>query len=179
MKEEGRLDDEAKKEYCEKQFDHADDKKKGLERTEGKLKKAIAAAKESVVTLKKEIAALGEGIVALDKSVAEANDQRREENSDYKTLMVNNQAAKELLEFAKNLLNKFYNQLYKHLRLMPSKRQRRSSKNFGICLCRSKKIDLSRISVAMIESLCIWICVYAFYVVSFSSLRIHASESQI
>merc|ERR1719503_164986 len=101
-------------EYCEKSFDHADDKKKGLERTEGKLQKAIANAKETVATLKEEIAALGEGIVALDKSVAEATEQRREENSDYKTLMVNNQAAKELLEFAKNRLNKFYNpKLYK------------------------------------------------------------------
>merc|ERR1719158_110607 len=108
MKQE-QLDDDAKKEYCEKQFDHADDKKKGLERTEGKLEKAIAEAKESISTLKEEIAALGEGIVALDKSVADATDQRREENSDYKTLMVNNQAAKELLEFAKNRLNKFYN----------------------------------------------------------------------
>merc|ERR550514_2187594 len=113
MKQEG-LDDEAKKEYCEKQFDHADDKKKGLERAEGKLETALANAKESVAALKEEIAALGEGIVALDKSVAEATDQRREENSDYKTLMVNNQAAKELLEFAKNRLNKFYNpKLYK------------------------------------------------------------------
>merc|ERR1719460_3278434 len=113
MKEE-QVDDESKKEYCEKQFDHADDKKKGLERTEGKLEKAIADAKESISTLKDEIAALGEGIVALDKSVADATEQRREENSDYKTLMVNNQAAKELLEFAKNRLNKFYNpKLYK------------------------------------------------------------------
>jgi len=113
MKQE-QLDDESKKEYCAKQFDHADDKKKGLERTEGKLQAAIAEAKDSINTLKEEIAALGEGIVALDKSVADATDQRREENSDYKTLMVNNQAAKELLEFAKNRLNKFYNpKLYK------------------------------------------------------------------
>ena len=52
--------------------------------------------------------------MALDKSVAEVTDQRREENSDYKTLMVNNQSAKELLEFAKNRLNKFYSpKLYK------------------------------------------------------------------
>merc|ERR1719498_13398 len=108
MKEE-QLDDDAKKEYCEKQFDHADDKKKALERTEGKLEKAIANAKESIAALKEEIAALGEGIVALDKSVAEATDQRREENSDYQTLMMNNQAAKELLQYAKNRLNKFYN----------------------------------------------------------------------
>jgi len=113
MKQE-QLDDDAKKEYCEKSFDHADDKKKGLERTEGKLEKAIAEAKESIATFKEEIAALGEGIVALDKSVTEATEQRHEENDDYKTLMVNNQAAKELLEFAKNRLQKFYNpKLYK------------------------------------------------------------------
>jgi len=113
MKEE-QVDDEAKKEYCEMSFDQADDKKKGLEREEGKLEKALVDAKETVATLKEEIAALGEGIVALDKSVAEATEQRHEENSDYQTLMVNNQAAKELLEFAKNRLNKFYNpKLYK------------------------------------------------------------------
>merc|ERR1719247_4044124 len=103
------MDDAAKKEYCEKEFDHADDRQKALERTEGKLEAAISDSTESVAALKEEIAALGEGIVALDKSVAEATDQRREENSDYKTLMMNNQAAKELLEFAKNRLNKFYN----------------------------------------------------------------------
>jgi chromosome segregation ATPase len=108
MKEEA-SNDEAKKEYCEKEFDQTDDQQKALERTEGKLEKAVADTKESVASLKEEIAALGEGIVALDKSVAEATDQRREENSDYKTLMMNNQAAKELLEFAKNRLNKFYN----------------------------------------------------------------------
>jgi len=113
MKQE-QLDDDAKKEYCELSLDNADDKKKGLERTEGKLEKAIAEAKESIASLTEEIAALGEGIVALDKSVAEATEMRREENDDHKTLMVNNQAAKELLEFAKNRLNKFYNpKLYK------------------------------------------------------------------
>merc|ERR1719183_329353 len=113
MKQE-QVDDESKKEYCEKQFDLSDDKKKGLERAEGKLETALANAKESVAALKEEIAALGEGIVALDKSVAEATEQRKEESSDAQTLLVNNQAAKELLEFAKNRLNKFYNpKLYK------------------------------------------------------------------
>jgi predicted nucleic acid-binding Zn-ribbon protein len=101
--------DSAKKAHCEKEFDVSDDEKKVLERTEGKLEAAISDRKESVAALKEEMAALTEGIVALDKSVAEATDQRREENSDYKTLMMNNQAAKELLEFAKNRLNKFYN----------------------------------------------------------------------
>jgi peptidoglycan hydrolase CwlO-like protein len=107
-------DDNDKKEYCEMQFDHADDKKKSLERTEGKLTAGIEDAKETIATLKDEIKSLGEGIVALDKSVAEATENRKEENSDFTTLMASDKAAKELLEFAKNRLNKFYNpKMYK------------------------------------------------------------------
>jgi len=108
LKEE-QLDDDNKKEYCAKQFDLADDKKKSLVRTEGQLNAAIEDAKEGITTLTEEIAALGEGIAALDKSVAEATEQRKEENSDYKTLMANDAAAKDIMAFAKNRLNKFYN----------------------------------------------------------------------
>merc|ERR1719262_1635156 len=113
LKEE-QLEDEHKKEYCEKQFDFADDKKKSLERTAGQLETAIADAKETIATLTEDVAALEEGIVALDKSVAEATENRKEENSDYKNLMANDAAAKDILAFAKNRLNKFYNpKLYK------------------------------------------------------------------
>merc|ERR1719399_2472294 len=64
--------------------------------------------------LSDEIKALEEGIVALDKSVAEATEQRKEENEEFTELMANDAAAKELLGFAKNRLNKFYNpKLYK------------------------------------------------------------------
>jgi len=107
-------DDNDKKEYCNMQFDAADDKKKGLERSVSNLEKSIAKGKEGVATLASEIKALGEGIVALDKSVAEATEQRKEENTDYTELMASDAAAKELLGFAKNRLNKFYNpKLYK------------------------------------------------------------------
>jgi len=113
LKEE-QTDDDSKKEYCAEQFDLAEDKQKALERTISQLEKAIAEAKESIATLTDEVKALGEGIVALDKSVAEATEQRKEENSDYKTLMASDGAAKEILGFAKNRLNKFYNpKLYK------------------------------------------------------------------
>jgi len=107
-------DDNDKKEYCNMQFDAADDKKKGLERSVSNLEKSIAKGKEGVATLAGEIKALGAGIVALDKSVAEATEQRKEENADYTELMASDAAAKELLGFAKNRLNKFYNpKLYK------------------------------------------------------------------
>jgi len=107
-------DDDNKKEYCNKQFDFTDDKKKGLEHSISDLDTAIADGEEAIATLKDEIKALEKGIADLDKSVAEATEQRKEEHEDYTELMASDSAAKELLAFAKNRLNKFYNpKLYK------------------------------------------------------------------
>jgi len=107
-------DDDAKKEYCGVQLDQADDKKKGLERSVSDLETAIENAKEDIAKLGEEIEALKAGIKELDKMVVEATEQRKEENEDFKELMASNTAAKELMKFAKNRLNKFYNpKLYK------------------------------------------------------------------
>merc|ERR1719231_1979792 len=106
--------DDDKKEYCATQFDLADDKKKGLERDVSNLDKAIEKGKESVAALAEDIKNLNAAIKALDKSVAEATEQRKEENEDFTELMASDSAAKEILQFAKNRLNKFYNpKLYK------------------------------------------------------------------
>jgi len=102
-------DDIDKKEYCEKQFDLADDKKKSLERAEKDAETAIAKAKESIETLADEIKALEKGIKELDKSVVEATEDRQEANQEFKTLMAQDTKAKEILKFAKKRLNKFYN----------------------------------------------------------------------
>jgi len=107
-------DDDKKKEYCAAEFDSADDKKKGLERDVSDAATAIEDSKESIATLDTEIKALSKGIQDLDKQVAEATEQRKEENAEYKNLMASNGAAKELIGMAKNRLNKFYNpKLYK------------------------------------------------------------------
>merc|ERR1719160_284351 len=106
--------DDDKKEYCEKEFDIMADKKKATAQALADLETAIADAKEAIPVTEGEIDALGDGIRALDKQVAEATDQRKEESSDYTNLMASNTAAKEILGFAKNRLNKFYNpKLYK------------------------------------------------------------------
>jgi len=102
-------DDVDKKEYCEKQFDLADDKKKGLERAEKDAENAIAKAKESIETLADEIKALEKGIKELDMSVVEATENRQEANQEFKTLTAQDTKAKEILKFAKTRLNKFYN----------------------------------------------------------------------
>merc|ERR1740117_2548771 len=107
-------DDDNKKEYCAAQFDQSDDKKKSLERSVSDLETAISDAKEGIAATQDEIAALGKSIKALDKAVAEATEQRKEENEDFTQLMASDSAAKEILGFAKNRLNKFYNpKLYK------------------------------------------------------------------
>jgi len=107
-------DDNDKKEYCAMQFDESDGRKKALEHDIASEEAAIATAKETMSTLSQEIAALTAGIQALDKSVAEATGQRKDENSECKALVAANTAATEVLQFAKNRLNKFYNpKLYK------------------------------------------------------------------
>jgi len=107
-------DDDAKKEYCAKELDAADDKKKGLERAVSDLTTVIENSKEEIAKLSEEIDILKAGIKELDKNVLEATEQRKEENEDFKELMASDTAAKELMKFAKNRLNKFYNpKLYK------------------------------------------------------------------
>jgi len=108
------LDDEHKKEYCAAQFDLAEDKKKGLETKISNLETTITNSQEGITKLAEEIEALDDGVKALDKQVEEATEQRQAEHKDYQELMASDTAAKELLEFAKNRLNKFYNpKLYK------------------------------------------------------------------
>jgi len=107
-------DDNDKKEMCEMQLDKAEDDLKVLETTVADLEKSIEEGKESIATLIDEIAALTAGLVELDKQVAEAMETRKEENEDYTTTMASNTAAKELIGFAKNRMQKFYNpSLYK------------------------------------------------------------------
>merc|ERR1719258_809328 len=107
-------DDDAKKEYCAAEFDKSDDKKKSLERTIKDLKTTIEDTKESIASAAEDIEALTTSIKALDKAVAEATAQRKEEHADFVNLMAQDGAAKEVLQFAKNRLNKFYNpKLYK------------------------------------------------------------------
>jgi len=113
-------DDDDKKEYCAAQFDKTADKITGLKNAISDKETAAAEAKEGLERLTKEIAALKAGIAALDKSVTEATENRHEEAAAHKALVTSNSAAKELIMFAKNRMNKFYNpKLYK----APPKRQ--------------------------------------------------------
>jgi len=104
-------DDDAKKESCEQQLDVTEDKKKELSHAISNLETAIDETTDKISTVSDEIKALGAGIVELDKEVAEQTSMRKDENKDYIELLASDSAAKELLGFAKNRLNKFYNPL--------------------------------------------------------------------
>jgi chromosome segregation ATPase len=102
-------DDDDKKTYCEDELDKAEDKKKGLAQDVSDLETAIDDETEAIGTLKTEIEALDDGIRALDKEVAEATENRQAEHEEFKATYASNAAAVDLLKFAKNRLNKFYN----------------------------------------------------------------------
>merc|ERR1719171_2225591 len=107
-------DDDTQKVYCDEAIDKAEDDIKELEYSIGKVESSIADAKEAIATLTEEIKALIDGIAALDKSVAEATENRKEENEDFVETMAADTAALQILDIAKNRLNKFYNpKLYK------------------------------------------------------------------
>merc|ERR1719291_170760 len=113
--------DDQKKLYCETELDKSEDTGKELENAIEVSQTAIEELKGAIATWTDEIIALKASISALDKSVAEATKLRKEENADYKDLMKNNKAAKDVLLWAKNRLNKFYNpKLYKPESLVQS-----------------------------------------------------------
>merc|ERR1740130_1536128 len=108
------VDDDNKKEYCEATIDKTEDEIKGLELDISDLKKAIADHKEGISTLTDEVASLADGIKSLDAQVSEATATRKEEHADNTETLMNDNAAKEVIGFAKNRLNKFYNpKMYK------------------------------------------------------------------
>merc|ERR1719410_1926986 len=107
-------EDDSLKAYCVEGFDKADDKKKALENAISDSETAISAMTGAIAELSDQIAQLEAGVKALDKSVSDATSLRQGENADFKQLISDDSTAKNLLLFAKNRLNQFYNpKLYK------------------------------------------------------------------
>jgi septal ring factor EnvC (AmiA/AmiB activator) len=102
-------EDVSKKQYCEAELDASDDKKKQLEQSVADSETVIEAAEESIAKITSEIEALQDGIKALDKMVAEATETRKSEHEEFTELLAQDSAAKDLLNYAKNRLNQFYN----------------------------------------------------------------------
>merc|ERR1719456_1481851 len=103
------VDDDAKQEYCNMQLDATKDKAKGLTKNIKDLEVDIDEKTGGISTLKEDLKTLNAGIAELDRLVADATQQRKQENEEFTELISNDMAAKQLLAFAKNRLQKFYN----------------------------------------------------------------------
>merc|ERR1719494_840737 len=125
-------EDDAHKEYCNKEFDTADDNKGSHKRRIESLTHDIEEASTASKNLADEIKVLQDGIAALDKSVAQATETRKSEHEEYVKTSQENQAALDLIAFAKNRLNKFYNpKLYKAPPPQELSEEQRITQNFG------------------------------------------------
>jgi len=101
--------DVSKKAYCSKELDISNDKKTGLEGSISDVEIAMDDTRETVSAISEDIKTLQDGIQDLDKSVAEATEQRKAEAQEFTELMAADRAAKEVLTFGRNRLNKYYN----------------------------------------------------------------------
>jgi len=102
-------EDDKSKEFCEAEFDKAEDEEKAAKTKLGQLDAALAEATDAIVSLSEEISVLNKGIGELDYAVAEATEQRKEEHAEYIETVQLNEAAIGLVGKAKNRLQKFYN----------------------------------------------------------------------
>jgi len=102
-------DDDAKKTYCSDEIDKVEDHIKEVKIQIASVKAHIADDEDAIQTYKTQIHELTKSMKELDKAVAAATEQRKAEHQAYVDEAAQNQAALELLEFAKNRLNKFYN----------------------------------------------------------------------
>jgi hypothetical protein len=107
--EQEQVDDDQKVEYCNTMISKVEDKTRELTRTHKDVQASLDQRSEILATLSDEIRTLHKEVAQLDKLVSDATYDRKSQNEEYRELMSSNNAAKELLQFAKDRLNKFYN----------------------------------------------------------------------
>jgi len=107
LAEEQKTDDETKT-FCSKEISTKDAEQASTEEAIAQSTAAIEEMTDDSASLASEIAGLQKEIKDLDKAVAEATEQRKEEHEDFLTFQTENNAALQLIEKAKNRLNKFY-----------------------------------------------------------------------
>jgi len=106
--------DDSTKTFCEDELEKSADEHKASSAVLAQAEATISELTDGIDANAEKIATLQADIKALDKAVAEATEQRKEEHEDFSAATQLNQAATELIEKAKNRLQKFYNPtLYK------------------------------------------------------------------
>jgi len=108
------VEDVKKRDFCLAEIAKTEDEVKEQKGAIADLEADIEQKMDVVATFASEMAAIQKGIEDLDKSVVQATEQRKEEHSEYTATAASNTAAVELINMAKNRMNKFYQpSLYK------------------------------------------------------------------
>merc|ERR1719160_2355126 len=102
-------DDDAQRTWCSEEFDTSEDEEKDTKRRIAGLETRISENEEGIATLTDELAALKQGVKDLDRAVEDATTQRKDEHKEFVQTASENTAALQLLDVARNRLNKFYN----------------------------------------------------------------------
>merc|ERR1719324_2339731 len=101
-------DDDTQKVFCDSDIEKSTREKKDTEEAIAASEAFIEETTAESAATAEEIVALQKEIKALDKAVAEATEQRKEEHAEYLVFQQQSNAALQLIEKAKNRLNKFY-----------------------------------------------------------------------
>merc|ERR1719271_1021545 len=107
LKEE-QADDDSTKAFCDKDLAKSEGEKKDTEEAVAASQAFIEETTAESAATAEEIVSLQKEIKALDKAVAEATEQRKEEHADFLVFQQQSNAALQLIDKAKNRLNKFY-----------------------------------------------------------------------
>jgi len=102
------VDDDEQKAYCEAEFTKSAQDKKDTEKDLSTLAASLEEMTATVEQLASEISTLQAEIKNLDAAVGEATSQRKSEHEVFLQTQAENQAAVQIMEMAKNSLNKFY-----------------------------------------------------------------------
>merc|ERR1719265_2082242 len=107
-------DDDQHRDWCGVEFNGAEDKAGALQRRVAGLETKVTETEQAIAQIVDELETLRQNIKELDRAVEDATTQRKDEHKEYLRTQSENNAALQLLEVAKNRLNKFYNPtLYK------------------------------------------------------------------
>merc|ERR1719160_303040 len=102
-------EDDKSKTFCENELEKTEDEEKAAKEKKAQHEATVAEQTDEIEALGESIATLEADIKDLDKTVAQATEQRKEEHEDFLEAQQLNEAAVQLVEKAKNRLQKFYN----------------------------------------------------------------------
>merc|ERR1719265_1132035 len=102
-------EDDDEKTWCEGEFSKSANEEASEKKEIEAIEADLGEKSDQIATLEEEIKSMVEEIAELDKMVAEASEQRKEDHADFVSETQMSGVALELVEKAKNRMNKFYN----------------------------------------------------------------------